>query len=68
VLEGQIVIISHHVSSKIIVAIFAVEQQQVAKRLGRKRWLPHEPIHFFETLCGLLLHVHERAVVQRHGI
>jgi hypothetical protein len=30
--------------------------------------LANKPVHLLEALRGLLFHVHQRSVVQRHGV
>mmetsp|Transcript_49220 Transcript_49220/g.145302 ORF Transcript_49220/g.145302 Transcript_49220/m.145302 type:complete len:465 (+) Transcript_49220:106-1500(+) len=67
-LVGEVRVLREDVRRQVVVAVLAVEQEEVHKRLRRGRVLAEEEVQLPEALRGLLVHLHERLVVQRHGI
>mmetsp|Transcript_45291 Transcript_45291/g.107995 ORF Transcript_45291/g.107995 Transcript_45291/m.107995 type:complete len:268 (-) Transcript_45291:698-1501(-) len=68
VLVRQRRVVRHDVGGKVVVLVLAVEEQKVPERLGRERRLPHQPVHLLEASSRVLLHVHQREVVQRYRV
>mmetsp|Transcript_52003 Transcript_52003/g.105969 ORF Transcript_52003/g.105969 Transcript_52003/m.105969 type:complete len:428 (-) Transcript_52003:371-1654(-) len=68
VLVGERGVVCHHVRRKVVVLVFAVEEEEVAEGLGGEGGLADEPVHLLEACRRVLLHVHQRQIVQRHRV
>ena len=58
-LVGEMGVFCQNVCGQVVVLVLAVEEQQVAKRLGRERVLLQKELKFLEALRRFLLHVHQ---------
>mmetsp|Transcript_321 Transcript_321/g.894 ORF Transcript_321/g.894 Transcript_321/m.894 type:complete len:232 (+) Transcript_321:1066-1761(+) len=48
--------------------MLAIQEQEVHQCLWRRRMHPQQEVQLAEAFCGVVLHLHEGLVVQRHGV
>ena len=68
VLVRQVRVLSQYISSKVVVLVLDVKQQQVSKRLRWEGRVLEQEVELAEARGGVIVHVHQRLVVQRHWI
>mmetsp|Transcript_118045 Transcript_118045/g.376383 ORF Transcript_118045/g.376383 Transcript_118045/m.376383 type:complete len:429 (-) Transcript_118045:3-1289(-) len=68
VLVGELAVLSKNISGQVVIAVLAVQHQQIHEGLGRRRMLTQQEVEFSEALGWLIVHFDKRLVVQGDGI